>query len=76
MTCTNQQIKLLLKYATIYSQEVAAAKSGMSLSAAKRYLKNRGKRPIKKPEERTWRTRLDPFAEVWDEIKAMLQPVK
>lgn len=73
MTCTNQQIKLLLKYATIYSQEVAAAKSGMSLSAAKRYLKNKGRRPFKKPEERNWRTRVDPFAEVWDELKAMLE---
>lgn len=73
MTCNKKQIELLLKYATSYSQEVAAAKAGMSLSSAKRYLKSKGKRELKNPEERTWRTRFDPFSAVWDELKAMLE---
>ena len=73
MTCTKQQITLLLKLAATYSQEVAAARAGMSLSTAKRYLRTGGKREMKPPEERTWRTRFDPFAEVWEELKAMLQ---
>lgn len=73
MTCSERQVKLLMKYAMEYTQEVAAAKAGMSLSTAKRYLKNRGKRRRKRPEERTWRTRVDPFVEVWPEVKSMLE---
>lgn len=73
MTCNKKQIELLLKYATVYSQEVAAAKAGMSLSTAKRYLATNGKRKFKPPEERTWRTRQDPFVEVWPSLEAMLQ---
>lgn len=73
MTCKKNQIELLLKLATRHSMEVAAAKAGMSLSTAKRYLKTKGKRPAKLPEERTWRTRSDPFSEVWNELKQMLE---
>jgi len=73
MTCTKKQIELLLKYATAYSQEVAAAKAGMSLSTAKRYLVNKGKRTSKPPDERKWRTRIDPFSDVWAELKLMLE---
>lgn len=73
MTCTEKQIELLLRYASRLTQEVAAAKAGMSLSTARRYLKTKGRRRKKKPEERTWRTRKDPFAEVWPEVKAMLE---
>src|SRR5579883_985017 len=73
MTCTPKQIELLLRYASAYTQEVAAAKAGMSLRTAKRYLKTGGKRRKKKPEERSWRTRTDPFAEVWPELRSMLE---
>ena len=73
MTCTKQQIELLRKYATAYTQEVAAAKSGMSLSTAKRYLMTKPKVPATRPEDRSWRTRKDPFADVWDEVKGMLE---
>lgn len=73
MTCTNKQIELLLRYASVHTQEVAAAKAGMSLRTAKRYLKSGGKRKRKKPEERSWRTRKDPFFDVWSEIRAMLE---
>lgn len=73
MTCSKDQIELLLKYALRYSQEVAALKAGMSISTAKRYLKTKGKRKVKTPEERTWRTRKDPFEQVWPELRAMLE---
>lgn len=73
MTCNKKQIELLLKYATVCSQEVAAAKAGMSLSTAKRYLATKGKREFKPPEERTWRTRVDPFSAVWLDLKSMLE---
>lgn len=73
MTCTKRQIELLLRYASVITQEAAAAKAGMSLSTAKRYLKTKGNRKKKLPESRTWRTRTDPFAGVWDEVKALLE---
>lgn len=73
MTCTDQQIRLLLKYAITHNQEIAAAKAGMSLSTAKRYLKMRGKRKSRDRGPRTWRTREDPFADVWPEVKDMLE---
>lgn len=73
MTCTEKQIELLMKYALEHTQEVAAAKAGMSISTAKRYLKTKGKRKKKRPEERTWRTRQDSFSGVWPELKAMLE---
>jgi hypothetical protein len=73
MTCTKKQIELLLKYAATCTHEVAAAKAGMSLNTAKRYLKTNGKRRKKKPEERSWRTRKDAFAEVWPELRSMLE---
>lgn len=72
MTVTQAQIKLLRKYAATHTQAIAAAKAGMSLSSAKRYL-NMKRKPKPKSAQRNWRTRTDPFAEVWDEIRAMLQ---
>jgi transposase len=75
MTCSRKQIDLLLKYAALYSQEIAAAKAGMAYSTAKRYLslKRKGPRKRKAPHERTWRTRTDPFADVWLEVKELLE---
>jgi transposase len=75
MTCTQKQIDLLLKYATVFTQEIAAAKAGMAYSTAKRYLSSNQKpRKSKKlPDQRKWRTRKDPFAIVWPEVKQMLE---
>jgi hypothetical protein len=72
MTCTNEQLRLLKKYAASHTQEIAAAKAGMSLATAKRYLTMKRKRKPKKKPPRVWRTRKDPFVEVWDELRAML----
>lgn len=72
MTCTNEQIRLLIRYAKTHTREVAAAKAGMSLSSAKRYL-NMPKRKKRKQQERDWRTRKDPFEHVWPRIKELLE---
>lgn len=73
MTCTRQQIALLMRYAKTYPQKVAAAKAGMSVETARKYLKNGGKMvQQEKRTERTWRTRDDPFNDVAQEISDML----
>jgi transposase len=75
MTCTKKQIELLRKYAAEYSVEIAAAKAGMAYSTAKRYLssKKKSERKAKLPRPRTWKTRKDPFAEDWLQLKQMLE---
>lgn len=73
MTCSSEQIRLLMKYAQTNSQRVAAAKAGMSLSTAKRYLRMKGKKKQRSYKARTWRTREDPFAEVWPELQLLLE---
>ena len=50
------------------SQEIAAAKSGISVRTGRRIEK--GERTT--PKERTWRTRQDPFAEIWESELAPL----
>ena len=54
------------------SQVTAAAKSGMSERTARKYVRSGGI-PSKAKVPHTWRTRLDPFAEVWPEIEALLK---
>jgi hypothetical protein len=51
------------------TQEVAAAKSGMDPKTARKYLRT-GEMPSERRREREWRTRPDPFADVWDEMRA------
>ena len=49
------------------TQELAAAKAGMDVKTARKYLAGRGD-TIENPALRSWRTRLDPFEEVWEEL--------
>lgn len=51
------------------TKEVAAAKAGMDLKTARKYLQS-GTMPGEERLDRAWRTRPDPFAEVWDEGQA------
>ncbi len=52
-------------------QEAAAAASGMSVRTARRW--QRGRLPSEQERFRTWRTRADPFADVWaQEIEPLL----
>ena len=75
MTCTPEQIQKLLKYAQTEIQHVAAAKAGMSLSTAKRYLSGTQKYKSKelKVKVNRRRTRIDPFQDVWDEVRQLLK---
>jgi transposase len=74
MTCTKEQIRKLMNYVKTSSRPVAAAKAGMSLSTAKRYIRNGGKPKQKlEPPQRDWKTRADPFVEVWPELVQMLE---
>ncbi|MFA6559259.1 MAG: IS21 family transposase [Candidatus Obscuribacterales bacterium] len=70
MTCTQEQIRKFMRYRKTHSLEVAAAKAGMSENTARKYSKQRGRKLPK--QERDYRTRKDPFAEVWDQLQDML----
>jgi len=72
MTCSPEQVRILLKYAQTHTQEVAAAKAGVSLSTGKRVLRMGGKRRERQRRPREGRTRTDPFADVWPEVKELL----
>ena len=53
------------------TQEIAAAKAGMDVKTARKYLRAR-RLPSEMKAARHWRTRQDGFAEVWPEIAAQL----
>jgi hypothetical protein len=54
------------------TQQVAAARAGMSERTARRY-EHAGKLPSQLKQPRTWRTREDPFAEDWNWVVEQLQ---
>ena len=54
------------------SQEIAAAKSGMDAKTARKY-RRLGQVPSELPSGASWRTRPDPFAKVWGEIRELLE---
>lgn len=49
-----------------------AAKAGMDEKTARKYLKA-AKLPSQMKRLRDWRTRMDPFAEIWPEVEGMLR---
>jgi transposase len=53
-------------------QVTAAAKAGMSERTARKYAHS-GRAPSQAKVPHTWRTRPDPFADVWPEIEALLR---
>jgi transposase len=70
---TDEQVELLmslLKQGIV--QVTAAAKAGMSERTARKYVRS-GATPSAAKAPHTWRTRVDPFAEVWPEIEALLR---
>src|SRR5208283_1767231 len=70
MTCTRKQVRTLMKHAKTKTQEGAAAKAGMALETAKKYLRSGGRMAEKKP--RDYRTREDCFTDAWPNIEQML----
>jgi hypothetical protein len=69
---TDAQVRRLKRLSkTEQNQEVAAAKSGMDTKTARKYLRS-GQLPSDSKMDRNWRTRLDPFAAVWEEIRGLV----
>ncbi len=54
------------------NQEIAASKAGMDPTTARRYL-GLERLPSELKRERPWRTREDPFSEVWDSVQKQVQ---
>lgn len=71
MTCTKEQIRKFMRYRKTNTLEAAAAKAGMSENTARKYAKQGGK--IVSKAERDYRTRPDPFVEVWGQLEDMLK---
>ena len=73
MVCTDTQVRLLMKERQQgRTQEQAAAKANVkSRKTVAKYEKLR-KLPSELKGARSWRTRLDPFAEDWEQVKEML----
>jgi hypothetical protein len=70
---TDSQVRLLMKLIKEKpSLKVAAAKAGMDEKTARKY-RDIGKLPSQVRAPHTWRTRPDPFSEVWDEVRAHLE---
>ena len=67
----DQQVKRLWQLAGQLSVEIAAAKSGMDPKTARKYLGDR-RLPSEMRRKHTWRTRPDPFADVWEQVQELL----
>jgi hypothetical protein len=70
---TDAQVRRLKRLSkTEENQEVAAAKAGMDPKTARKYLQS-GQLPSDSKIDRNWRTRPDPFAEVWEEVRGLVE---
>lgn len=70
---TDQQVKLLMSLINEGKPlSSAAAKAGMSEPTARKYRRLKTL-PSEQRRPRTWRTREDPFAQVWHEIEHLLE---
>src|SRR6266567_1707864 len=70
---TDEQVRRLKKLSnTEKNQEIAASKAGMDPTTARRYL-GLERLPSELKKERPWRTREDPFGEVWDAVQQQIQ---
>ena len=69
---TDQQVRRLFKLNQVEKNfGIAAMKAGMDEKTARKY-RGTGKLPSELKQGHTWRTREDPFEDVWDDIKSML----
>ena len=71
MTCTIQQVKKLMKYTNLLTQEQAAAKAAMDVKTARKYLKSK-KIPSELKKPHNWQNKPDIFADSWQEIEDLL----
>jgi hypothetical protein len=69
---TDVQVRRLKRLSkTEKTQEVAAAKAGMDIKTARKYLLE-GRLPSEQTPDRAWRTRPDPFDGVWANIQQQM----
>jgi hypothetical protein len=69
---TDAQVRRLKRLSkTEETQELAAVKAGMDVKTARKYQRER-ELPSERKRDRTWRTREDPFDEVWEKIRARI----
>ncbi|MFL6415669.1 MAG: IS21 family transposase, partial [Bryobacteraceae bacterium] len=69
---SDQQVKRLWRHAgQQLPVEIASAKAGMDPKTARKYLRDR-RLPSEMRQKHTWRTRPDPFADVWEQIRQLL----
>jgi hypothetical protein len=71
MSCTKEQVRLLFKNYQRIPLRQAAAKAGMSINTARKYV--RGPVPGVQSAPREYRTRPDHFATHWGEICSLLE---
>ena len=70
---TDKQVRRLIGLVKIEgNREIAAAKAGMDAKTARKYLRL-GQIPSELPAAPRWRTRPDPFEEVCEEIRQLLE---
>jgi hypothetical protein len=68
---SDQQVKRLWQLAQKLLANTAAAKAGMDPKTARKYLRER-RLPSEMQQKHMWRTRPDPFADTWEEIRQLL----
>jgi len=70
---TDNQVRRLMKLAqTEKTKALASSKAGMDAKTARKYLRA-GRLPSQVKKEHTWKTRKDPFEDVWPEIEGLLK---
>jgi hypothetical protein len=70
---TDNQVRRLRKLSnTEKNQEIAASKAGMDTKTARKYL-TLDRLPSEMKKQRHWRTRGDPFSEVWDQVRRQIE---
>jgi len=73
MISPQQYRKMTKKYQETGKVGQSADKAGVDRETARKYLKKQVPGPGEKPKaQRVWRTRPDPFKEVWSEVEKML----
>ncbi len=72
MTCTKRQVKLLMKAKQKFNQEQAAAKAGINVKTARKYLNQSVTDECVKNPIRKYRTRKDPFEPYKEELESFL----
>ena len=75
MYTSDKQVRLLMQEKTKHGKVgKAAMKAGMDRKTARKYIKA-GKLPSEMNKPHTWRTREDPFVDVWPKVEEKLKDI-